>query len=310
MFFYQQQSDNSTQTFDLDLIWNSLYGLLNSFLYRVPYILFAIIVFALFILAARVVSGAINTAGRRTRFDVTLANLLGRLASFVITILGLFVGAVIIFPAFKPGDLVAGLGITSVAIGFAFKDVLQNFFAGILILWRKPFIVGDQLRFKEYEGTVEEITVRSTRLKTFDGERAVIPNGDVYTNAVLVKTAYDKRRVKFLVGIGYLDDIENGRATIRKVLDDTPGVLHDPGPWIYVTELAPSSVNFTVYFWVESEQANVLRVSDAVATGIKYALDEAGIDMPYPHNVVLFHDATGTRDGDIERAQYAPPNRP
>ena len=310
MFFYQQQSDNSTQTFDLDLIWNSLYGLLNSFLYRVPYILFAIIVFALFILAARVVSGAINTAGRRTRFDVTLANLLGRLASFVITILGLFVGAVIIFPAFKPGDLVAGLGITSVAIGFAFKDVLQNFFAGILILWRKPFIVGDQLRFKEYEGTVEEITVRSTRLKTFDGERAVIPNGDVYTNAVLVKTAYDKRRVKFLVGIGYLDDIENGRATIRKVLDDTPGVLHDPGPWIYVTELAPSSVNFTVYFWVESEQANVLRVSDAVATGIKYALDEAGIDMPYPHNVVLFHDATGTRDGDIERAQYAPPKRP
>ena len=310
MFFYQQQSDNSTQTFDLDLIWNSLYGLLNSFLYRVPYILFAIIVFALFILAARVVSGAINTAGRRTRFDVTLANLLGRLASFVITILGLFVGAVIIFPAFKPGDLVAGLGITSVAIGFAFKDVLQNFFAGILILWRKPFIVGDQLRFKEYEGTVEEITVRSTRLKTFDGERAVILNGDVYTNAVLVKTAYDKRRVKFLVGIGYLDDIENGRATIRKVLDDTPGVLHDPGPWIYVTELAPSSVNFTVYFWVESEQANVLRVSDAVATGIKYALDEAGIDMPYPHNVVLFHDATGTRDGDIERAPYAPPNRP
>ena len=310
MFFYQQQSDNSTQTFDLDLIWNSLYGLLNSFLYRVPYILFAIIVFALFILAARVVSGAINTTGRRTRFDVTLANLLGRLASFVITILGLFVGAVIIFPAFKPGDLVAGLGITSVAIGFAFKDVLQNFFAGILILWRKPFIVGDQLRFKEYEGTVEEITVRSTRLKTFDGERAVIPNGDVYTNAVLVKTAYDKRRVKFLVGIGYLDDIENGRATIRKVLDDTPGVLHDPGPWIYVTELAPSSVNFTVYFWVESEQANVLRVSDAVATGIKYALDEAGIDMPYPHNVVLFHDATGTRDGDIERAQYAPPKRP
>ena len=310
MFFYQQQSDNSTQTFDLDLIWNSLYGLLNSFLYRVPYILFAIIVFALFILAARVVSGAINTAGRRTRFDVTLANLLGRLASFVITILGLFVGAVIIFPAFKPGDLVAGLGITSVAIGFAFKDVLQNFFAGILILWRKPFIVGDQLRFKEYEGTVEEITVRSTRLKTFDGERAVIPNGDVYTNAVLVKTAYDKRRVKFLVGIGYLDDIENGRATIRKVLDDTLGVLHDPGPWIYVTELAPSSVNFTVYFWVESEQANVLRVSDAVATGIKYALDKAGIDMPYPHNVVLFHDATGTRDGDIERAQYAPPKRP
>ena len=305
MFLYQQQADSPVATFDLDLIWNSLYGLLNAFLYRLPYIVFAIIVFSLFLLVARIVSSAINAAGKRTRLDATLADLLGRLASFLITVLAIFVGAVIIFPAFKPGDLVAGLGITSVAVGFAFKDVLQNFFAGILILWRKPFIVGDQLRFKEYEGTVEEITVRSTRLKTFDGERAVIPNGDIYTNAVLVKTAYEKRRVKFIVGIGYLDDIEAGREAIRKVLNNSPGVLPDPGPWIYVSELAPSSVNFIVYFWVESEQANVLKVSDRVATGIKYALDEAGIDMPYPHNVVLFHDATGTRDGDIERARYA-----
>ncbi len=121
------------------------------------------------------------------------------------------------FPASKrvekfgcPGDLVAGLGITSVAIGFAFKDVLQNFFAGILILWRKPFVVGDQIKFREFEGAIEEINVRSTRIKTFDGERAVIPNGDIYANAVLVKTAYEKRRVKFVVGIGYLDDIEAG----------------------------------------------------------------------------------------------------
>lgn len=288
----------------MDVIWNSMYGLFNSFLSRLPYIVVALIVLGVFFIIARIVSRVIHTAGERTRLDITLAELLGRLASFVITILGLFVAAVIIFPAFKPGDLVAGLGITSVAIGFAFKDVLQNFFAGILILWRKPFVVGDQLKFREYEGTVEEINVRSTRLKTFDGERAVIPNGDIYTNSVLVKTAYDKRRVRFVVGIGYLDDIEKGRETIRGVLNNTEGVLPDPGPWIYVSELAASSVNFTVYFWVESNQANVLKVSDKVATGIKYALDKAGIDMPYPHSVVLFHDATGTRAGDIERAKY------
>lgn len=80
--------------------------------------------------------------------------------------------------------------------------------------------------------------------------------------------------------------------------------MQDPGPWIYVDELAGSSVNMKVYFWVESQQANTLKVSDKVATGIKYALDKAGIDMPYPHNVVLFHDATGTRSGDIEQAKY------
>jgi len=313
MFLFFQQNETADGGFELNVIWNSMFGLLNSFLSRLPYIVVAVIVFGVFLIIARIVSRAVHDAGERTRLDITLAELLGRLASFVITILGIFVAAVIIFPAFKPGDLVAGLGITSVAIGFAFKDVLQNFFAGILILWRKPFVVGDQIKFREFEGAIEEINVRSTRIKTFDGERAVIPNGDIYANAVLVKTAYEKRRVKFTVGIGYLDDIEAGRGTIRKVLDATQGVLPDPGPWIYVSELAASSVNFTVYFWVDSEQANVLKVSDKVATGIKYALDKAGIDMPYPHSVVLFHDATGTRDGDIERAKYsaaqAPVNR-
>lgn len=160
MFLYQQSAGGSAETFDPDLIWNALNGLLNAFLYRLPYIIVAVIVFLLFLIIAKVVSSAINTAGKRTRLDATLADLLGRLAVFVIAVFGIFVAAVIIFPTFQPGDLVAGLGITSVAIGFAFKDVLQNFFAGIFILWRKPFIIGDQLRFKEFEGTVEEISRR------------------------------------------------------------------------------------------------------------------------------------------------------
>ena len=108
---------------------------------------------------------------------------------------------------------------------------------------------------------------------------------------------------KDVVGIGYLDDIEKGHATIKAVLDKTEGVLPEPEPWIYISKLATSSVNFTVYFWVVSNQAKGLKVSDKVATGIKYALDEAGIDMPYPHNVVMFDDATGMQKGDIVKAK-------
>lgn len=291
--------------FDLDVIWVSITRIFMAFLNRIPYIISGIIVFLLFWLFAGGVRRLIRRiATHSARIDDTLADLLGRIGSALFIVLGVFVAAVIIFPTFSPGDLVAGLGITSIAVGFAFKDVLQNFFAGIFILYRRPFIVGDQIRVNDYEGTVEEITVRSTRLKTYDGERAILPNGDVYTDAILVRTAYDKRRVKFVVGIGYLDDIEKGRDVIRRVLEKTEGVLPEPGPWIYVSELAPSSVNFTVYFWVHSSQANALEVSDRVATGIKYALDEAGIDMPYPHTVVLFHDATGTRSGDIEQKLY------
>jgi small-conductance mechanosensitive channel len=305
MFLLQASPTPLQREFDKNLLWNSLHNLWAGVLAQLPYIVIGLIVFVAFLVVARIIKRAVHAAGERTRLDLTLADLLGRLASFVITVLGLFVAAVVIFPAFKPGDLVTGLGITSVAIGFAFKDVLQNFFAGILILWRRPFIVGDQIRTREYEGTVEEITVRSTRLRTYDGERAVLPNGDVYTNAILVRTAYDKRRVKFTVGIGYPDSIEEARTTIKRVLNETEGVLPDPVPWVHVTELAPSSVNFTVYFWVHSEQAKVLEVSDRVATGIKQALDTAGIDMPFPHTVVLFHDATGTRDGDVVSPGYS-----
>lgn len=298
------KSEVESSGFDPNIIYNALSDISGWLFSRLPYIVIGILVFVLFMIAGRVVKRILLATGNRTRFDVTLADLMGRLASAVITLLGLFVAAVVIFPTFRPGDLITGLGITSVAIGFAFKDVLQNFFAGILILWRRPFIVGDQIKTKDYEGTVEEITVRSTRLKTYDGERAVIPNGEVYTNAVLVRTAYDRRRVRFTVGVGYPDSIEEARDTIHRVLKETEGVLDDPGPWVYVAELAPSSVNFNVYFWVESHQANVLEVSDRVATGIKLALDKAGIDMPYPHTVVLFHDTTGTREGDIKRTEY------
>ncbi len=304
LFFRQTPQPTPVGEFDPGVVWRTITSLGESFLSRLPYIVIGIIVFFIFLIVARFVKRALVAAGERTRLDLTLADLLGRLASAVTTVIGLFVAAVIIFPTFLPGDLIAGLGITSVAIGFAFKDVLQNFFAGVLILWRRPFVVGDQISALGYEGTVEEINVRSTRLKTYDGERAVLPNGDVYTNAILVRTAYDRRRVRFTVGVGYPDSIEEARATIHCVLSETQGVLKEPEPWVYVAELAPSSVNFNVYFWVESPQANVLAVSDRVATGIKQALDDAGIDMPFPHTVILFHDATGTRAGDIERADY------
>jgi small conductance mechanosensitive channel len=302
--FLQPPAEQPPPEFSAGGVWRTLVQLGESLLERVPYVVLGLAVLAAFWLAARLAKRLLQAAGGRAHLDATLADLLGRLSSAVMVILGVFVAAVIIFPTFRPGDLIAGLGITTVAIGFAFKDILQNFFAGLLILWRRPFVVGDEIRVRDFDGTVEEITTRSTRLKTYDGERAVLPNSDVYTNAVLVRTAYDKRRVRFTVGIGYPDSIEEARATIHRVLDETEGVLDDPGPWVYVSELAPSSVNFTVYFWAESEQANVLAVSDRVATGIKLALDRAGIDLPFPHTVVLFHDATGSRAGDIGREKY------
>jgi small conductance mechanosensitive channel len=283
------------QALPFDRAWGTIIGMVNTFFAYLPFIVIGILVFLIFLLLARIAKKIIVQVGERTRLDVTLARILSSLASIAIILFGVLVAAVVIFPTFSPGNLVTGLGITTVAIGFAFKDILQNLFAGILILWRQPFQIGDQIRTQNFEGTVEEINVRSTYLKTYSGERVVIPNGDIYTQPVLVNTAFNKRRVLFTVGIGYPDSIEEARANIYRTLQETEGVLSDPEPWVYVAELAPSSVNFNVYFWVEPQQAKVLKVSDKVATGIKLALDKAGIDIPYPHTVVLFHDTTGSK---------------
>lgn len=293
MFLSFQEVSTPSRPFDPDVLWQVFAQLLARLMAHLPYLILGALVFVCFLVGARLIKIILNSAGRRTRLDRTLADLLGRLAAAFTIILGLFVAAVIIFPTFNPGDLIAGLGITSVAIGFAFKDVLQNFFAGILILWRRPFIVGDEIKAGNYEGTVEEITTRSTRIHTYDGERAVLPNGEVYTNAVLVRTAYSNRRVRLSVGIGYQDSIDRARSIIHKVLDKTDGVLKEPAPSVFIAELAPSSVNFNIFFWTNSRQANVLIIADRVITAIKLALDEAGIDIPYPHTVVLTQRTTG-----------------
>ena len=127
MFYFQEPTPNGTGSFDINIVWRVFRQLGSSLLARVPYLLFGLVAFIIFLVIARILKAILITAVQRTRLDLTLAELLARLASAATIILGLFVAAVIIFPSFKPGDLIAGLGITSVAIGFAFKDVLQNF---------------------------------------------------------------------------------------------------------------------------------------------------------------------------------------
>ena len=118
------------------------------------------------------------------------------------------VACVIVFPSVNPADALATLGIGSVAVGFAFKDILQNLFAGVLLLLRRPFRRGDQIVVKDYEGTVEHIESRATHIKTYDGRRVIIPNSDIYTSPVTVNTAFPIRRDQFDVGIGYGDDVD------------------------------------------------------------------------------------------------------
>lgn len=282
----------------LEQAWASLEGFARGLAERLPLIGVGFLVFLGFWLAGNLVKGAVCRVIRRAYGEEGLGRAIGRLARFFVLLTGFLVAAVIIFPGVTPADVLAVLGLGSVAIGFAFKDIFQNFLAGVLILARRPFRIGDQVRTGQLEGTVEDINLRATVLKTYDGERVVVPNSNIYTDPVVVRTAYGKRRSRFTVGIGYPDDIRTAKRVILTKLAAIDGVLDEPAPWVRTVELAPSSVNLEVFYWTRAFQADVLRVGDEVATTIKYALDEAGIDMPYPVQTVLFHPV-----GDHEAEQ-------
>lgn len=282
--------------------WNKIGGMIDSFIVMLPNIVLAVIVFILFFFAARWLKLLVKRLTRRHRQARNLGMVLGRLAQGIVILVGLFVALSIIIPTFRAGDLVQLLGISGVAIGFAFRDILQNFLAGILILLTEPFQIDDQIVFKDFEGTVENIQTRATTIRTYDGRRIVIPNSELFANSVTVNTAFDNRRLEYDVGIGYGDDIDEAKRLMLEAVHSVEGVLKDPAPDVLVMELAESSVNIRVRWWIKPpRRADSLDARDRVLTAIKNKLTAHGIDLPFPTQQILFHDQTEETDGDRNR---------
>lgn len=282
----------------LQTVWQQLLSMVKGAIELLPNILIAIIVFILFWFIAKFTRRLIKNFTKRKK-SRNLGLVLARLSQGLIILVGAFIALAIVIPSFKPGDLIQLLGVSGVAVGFAFRDILQNFLAGILILITEPFSINDQIVFKEFEGTVEHIQTRATTIRTYDGRRIVIPNAELFTNAVTVNTAFDKRRLEYDVGIGYGDDIEQAKQIILDVLRNNQDSLADPAPEALVVELADSTINIRARWWVSPpRQADALETQDQILTAINNQLVAAGIDLPFPTQQILFHDQTEETDGD------------
>lgn len=287
---------------ELSIVRERVRTMLEGMISLLPNLILAIIVFFLFFFVAGIFRQLVRRFTRDRRHARNLGLVLGRLAQWTIILIGLFISLSIVIPTLKAGDLVQLLGISGVAIGFAFRDILQNFLAGILILLTEPFQLGDQIVYKDFEGTVENIQTRATTIKTYDGRRIVIPNSELFTNSVTVNTAFDNRRLEYDVGIGYGDDIDRAKELILEAIRETDTVLRDPAPDALVMELAPSTVNIRARWWIHPpHRADALDSIDKVLTAIKKKLTANGIDLPFPTQQILFHDQTEETDGDRSR---------
>ncbi len=268
--------------------------IMEGFWERLPYFCIAIVVFLIFWLLAKLFKFFVRkTLDNRSYAKQNLVLVLNRLGSTIIIFIGFLIALVIAIPGFTPGQLMSALGIGSVAIGFAFKDIFQNLLSGILILLSEPFHIGDDIIVGGMEGTVEDIQIRATYLRSPDGRRIVIPNATVYTSAVTVNTAYQRRRCEFIVGIGYEDDVQKAKQIILKILDNDRNILSQPPFSVNVSALADFSINLTVRWWVDTTETTTAASISTVQEAVIDAFDENNISIPYPvQQVKVYRDDT------------------
>jgi small-conductance mechanosensitive channel len=294
---------------EISTAWDKVQSMINGFIALLPNIVLGLIVFILFLFIASRIKVLVKRLTRNRRSARNLGLVLGRLTQGLTILIGLFIALSIVIPTFRAGDLIQLLGISGVAIGFAFRDILQNFLAGILILLTEPFQIDDQIVFKGFEGTVENIETRATTIRTYDGRRIVIPNSELFTNSVTVNTAFDNRRLEYDVGIGYNDDIDLAKQLMLDAMHSVNEVLKDPAPDVLVMELAESTVNIRVRWWIHPpRRIDDLQSRDKVLSAIKKKLVANGIDLPFPTQQILFHDQTEETDGNRSRQREGWPS--
>lgn len=242
-------------------------------------LLVAFAVVGAFIAAYFVVRTALRSLFERSRLDVGVRSLLEAVAKYVI----LGFGAILALDqlGFNVTGLVAGLGVAGLALGFAAKDTLANFIAGVTILWDRPFRVGDRVEADGEFGQVKNITLRSTRIHTNDNRVVIIPNQNIVNNKIINHTMQASLRIVIPVGVSYQADIAEARRVLLELVGGDERVRERPPPEVVVTELAPSAVNLALRFWLKNPHHEV-PIEFEYRERVKQALDAAGIEIPFP----------------------------
>lgn len=220
-----------------------------------------------------------------------------RIISLIIILFGLYLFLKMAGLSTFAVAILSGTGVAGLIIGFAFKDIAENFMSSLLLSIQKPFRIGDVIEVSGYLGIAKQVTARATTLVDFDGNHTQIPNAVVYKNTIRNFTANPKSRGKFIIGIGYDADVDEAQHIGLKVLNDMDAVLTDPEPQVLVDELASSTVNLKVYFWTNTHEYSLLKVASLAMKRIVIAFDDAKISMPDDAREVIFPEGLPLNTG-------------
>ena len=255
----------------------------QTFLLLLPKIAIAVIIFILVLIIASKLSQLVSKAASLRMDDPLLVRFLARLARWSLVVAGLILCMFILGLGGIAGGLIAGAGVSAIIIGFAFKDIGENFLAGIILAFSRPYNIGDKVETGEIYGIVRALDLRNTHIKTFDGKDVYVPNAMVLKNPLINYTRDGYLRYEFIVGIDYDDDIEHASNIIIETIKEVGGVLDgENAPEVHVNELSTSTINLTVYFWTDTfdHSKSDPQIKTEVMNETKKALIKNKITMP------------------------------
>lgn len=248
-------------------------------------ILLALVVLIIGLWIIKIIMNAIVKSMEKRDVDPSLRVFLKSLLGMLLKVMLLI--SVISMLGVEMTSFVAILAAAGLAVGMALSGTLQNFAGGVMLILFKPFKVGDVIDAQGYVGSVREIQIFNTILKTPDNKTVIIPNGGLSTSAMTNYSTEPQRRVDFVFGIGYGDDIDKARGVINGLIAKDERILKDPAPFVAVSELADSSVNFVVRVWADA--GNYWGIFFDMTENVKKAFDKEGISIPFPQTDVHVH---------------------
>ena len=288
--FLIAQAETPTLETALDTLNKSIADLIDSVVAKLPQLAIALLIFLLTALLATIARRIARGLLAKTRLRQSLRDLFTIFIGLCVWFVGLMVIAGIVFPGFGMGQLVATAGLVSIAVGLAFQDIFENFFAGILILWKFPFEPGDfiEIEAEGIVGKVEDIEIRMTMVRLTSGELVTVPNSTVYKSPIRILTNQRSRRQTVAAGVAYGEDVGIARDVIRKAVESCETVHKDRPIEIFLTGFGASSMDYEVTWWCGPTPLEQRRSRDEVVEAVKRALDEAGIEIPYPYRTITF----------------------
>ena len=273
---------------DFSPAWTGLLVLWRDSIRSLPFFLFGMVILALSVGAGTLVTHAARASLRRRVRANFLRNVIARAIGVLVFLVGVYIILRVSGLTQLALTVVGGTGLIGLAVGIAFRDITENFLASIFLSLQRPFETGDLIEVSGVTGFVQQLNVRTTILMTLDGNLVQIPNATVYKSNIRNFTANANRREDFVVGIGYVDSINEAQEVARKVLADHPAVLDDPEPSVLADSLGPSTVNLRVYFWLNGGEHSWLKVRSSVIRLIKLAFQQHGISMPDEAREIVF----------------------